>query len=116
MKKKKFALLGALTGICNGLFGSGGGVVAVPLLQKSGVPVKKSHATSLALTLPLSLTSVLFYEGTNNKNFGEAAKLAPFGLAGALIGVLLMKKISPTVLKKIFGVLLVIAGGRMLLP
>ena len=52
-KKLYFYILGAVTGICNGLFGSGGGIAAVPMLQKGGVDVKKSHATSLALTLSL---------------------------------------------------------------
>lgn len=59
-KKLYFYILGTVTGLCNGLFGSGGGIAAVPMLQKGGVDVKKSHATSLALTLPLSVVSAFF--------------------------------------------------------
>ncbi len=117
MKKEKlyFYLLGAVTGICNGLFGSGGGIVAVPMLQKGGVPVKNSHATSLALTLPLSAVSAFFYACGNSFQWSDALPLIPFGLAGALAGSLLMKKIPNTLLKKVFGILLIISGGRMLL-
>lgn len=113
--KLYFYLLGAVTGICNGLFGSGGGIVAVPMLQKGGVSVKKSHATSLALTLPLSAASAYFYASGNAFQWSEALPLIPFGLIGAVIGSMLMKKISCTLLKRIFGVLLIISGGRLLL-
>ena len=37
MKKKGkvfYSFLGALTGFANGLFGSGGGIIAVPMLEK----------------------------------------------------------------------------------
>ena len=117
MKKGKlyFSILGAITGVCNGLFGSGGGIVAVPMLQKGDVPTKNSHATSLALTLPLSLVSAFFYASEGDFQWGYALKLIPLGLAGAVLGSLLMKKIPTKLLKQIFGVLLIISGGRMLL-
>ena len=60
MKKIYFYILGAVTGAVNGIFGSGGGVVAVPMLNGAGIEAKKSHATSLALTLPLSVISAFF--------------------------------------------------------
>ena len=47
--------------------------------------------------------------------WGDALPLIPFGLAGAVIGGLLMKKIPNTLLKRIFGVILIISGGRLLL-
>ncbi len=114
-KKLYFYILGAVTGICNGLFGSGGGIAAVPMLQKGGVDVKKSHATSLALTLPLSVVSAFFYAYKSSFRWGDALPLIPFGLAGAVVGGLLMKKIPNTLLKRIFGVILIISGGRLLL-
>ena len=114
-KKSYYYLLGSVTGICNGLFGSGGGIAAVPLLKKGGAPVKKAHATSLALTLPLSVVSAFFYAYERNFQWGDALPLIPFGLAGAALGGILMKKIPNTLLKRIFGVILIISGGRLLL-
>lgn len=117
MKKGKiyFYIVGVVTGLCNGLFGSGGGIAAVPMLQKGGVDVKNSHATSLALTLPLSVISAFFYAYDKSFRWGDALPLIPFGLAGAVLGGALMKKIPTSALKKVFGVILIISGGRLLL-
>lgn len=116
-KFKKYYLycLGAVTGIANGLFGSGGGIVAVPMLQKYGVSTKKSHSESLAVTLPLSVVSAVFYSVKGSFRWQDVLPLIPFGLAGAVIGCYLMKKISNKLLRRIFGIILIIAGGRMLL-
>ena len=52
---------GALIGLLNGFFGSGGGILAVTLLQKQGLPSRQAHATSIAIILPLSLVSLAVY-------------------------------------------------------
>ena len=61
IKKFYFYILGAVTGIINGIFGSGGGIIAVPMLDKAGFEPKSSHASSIAITLPLSIVSAIFY-------------------------------------------------------
>lgn len=113
--KNKMGLLGAAAGLANGFFGSGGGIIAVPMLKKAGFEPKKAHAGSLALTLPLSAVSALFYLGNKSFDYMSAVKLIPFGLAGAAAGAFLMKRIPVRLLSGIFGLLLVIAGVRNLL-
>lgn len=113
-EKNKMRLLGGLAGIANGFFGSGGGIIAVPMLKKAGFEAKKAHAGSLALTLPLSVISAFFYMGNGNFQWQSAVELIPFGLAGAVLGTFLMKKIPVRLLSGIFGLLLVIAGVRNL--
>lgn len=119
MKQKKsmgklyFCILGIVTGVANGLFGSGGGIIAVPMLQKSGLKVKESHATSLALTLPLSIVSGFFYYDTVKYIFSDTLILIFFGLIGSIIGGILIKKIKAEYLKKAFGLLLIISGVRL---
>ena len=117
MKKGKifFSILGGLTGFANGLFGSGGGVIAVPMLNSADIEQKKAHATSLALTLPFSVVSMIFYASKNSFDLFDALPLIPFGLIGAVIGSVFLKKIPAKPLKIIFGVFLIIAGGRMIL-
>ncbi|HEX3028776.1 MAG TPA: sulfite exporter TauE/SafE family protein [Clostridia bacterium] len=115
IRKFFFYILGLVSGVANGLFGSGGGVILVPMLEKSGIEVKKSHASSLAITLPLSIVSAIFYSLRGSFEFSDALPLIPFGLVGALMGGLLLKKISSVWLKRIFGILLIIAGGRLIL-
>ena len=58
----KFAVTGGLAGLCNGLFGAGGGLFLVPLLtQWAGLEQRKAFATSVAVILPLSLVSAAVY-------------------------------------------------------
>jgi uncharacterized membrane protein YfcA len=109
--KKSF--LGTCTGIVNGLFGSGGGMIAVPMLESQGIETKKSHATSIALILPLSIISTIFYSRSGSIDWKTALSLIPLGLCGAIVGSILMKKIKSVWLKKIFGLLLIIAGVRL---
>lgn len=112
IKKRLMLLTGAVTGFANGLFGSGGGIIAVPMLKKSGFETKKAHACSLAVTLPLSAVSAIFYAADNTIEWKYAISLVPFGIAGALFGVYTMKKIPSVWLSRIFGLLLIAAGAR----
>ena len=109
INKKCFnALTGIAVGICNGFFGSGGGMIAVPMLEKGGSEAKKAHAT-----LPLSIISGLVYFKGGSLDFSQAVKFIPLGLAGAAVGAMLMKKLSNSLLKRIFGALMIIAGVRI---
>ncbi|MDR0992716.1 MAG: sulfite exporter TauE/SafE family protein [Ruminococcus sp.] len=109
-----FAAAGFVIGTINGVFGSGGGVAAVPALEHAKIPVKKAHASSLAVTLPLSIVSAVVYSGSGDFPIKDALVLIPFGLAGAIIGSLVLKKIKNVWLKRIFGVLLIGSGAYML--
>lgn len=43
LKNTLSAVGGFLSGAVNGLLGAGGGMIAVPMLAKSGLEAKKSH-------------------------------------------------------------------------
>ncbi|MFA5658970.1 MAG: sulfite exporter TauE/SafE family protein [Oscillospiraceae bacterium] len=115
LKRFYFYFLGALTGLANGLFGSGGGSISVPLLEKGGLESHKAHATSIAITLPLSIISAILYFKKGHFDLSEALKYIPGGLAGAIAGGLLLKKIPDKALRQIFGAILIISGARLLL-
>ena len=113
--KSYFYLVGGVTGIANGLFGSGGGMLSVPLLENTNLEAKKAHASSIAITLPLSVISTIIYSVKGHINYPLALKFIPLGLLGAIVGSWLLKRISNKLLKKIFGVILIISGIRMLM-
>ncbi len=113
MKKLYFCILGIVTGITNGLFGSGGGIIAVPILKRFGLSIKEAHATSLALTLSLSIVSCFFYIKSLSFSVTSLVYIVCFGLAGAFLGGILMKKLPSAYLKKAFGVILIISGIRL---
>ena len=107
-------LEGGLCGLLNGFFGSGGGVIAVPVLEREGCSTKDAHASSVALILVLSLVTAIFYGFGGRLNFGAAWQYVPFGAAGALFGALFLRKINSRRLKKLFGALIVAAALRSL--
>ncbi len=107
-------LRGIFCGLLNGFFGSGGGVIAVPIMEKEGCGTREAHASSVALILVLSLVTAVFYFGSGNLDFAEAWKYIPYGAAGALVGSLFLRKIQTKWLHKIFGLLIIAASLRML--
>ena len=119
MKLKKnewFPLaFGGLIGIVNGLFGAGGGMVAVPLLKKVGFSQTDAHANAVAVILPITIVSAVLYIIKGYVNFSDAVLYMPTGVIGSLIGTMILRKISPFYLKKIFGFFMIYAGVRLLL-
>ncbi len=114
-KNLKSALIGGVSGILNGLFGSGGGIAAVPLLESTGIEARKSHATSVVLIFFLSIAATIGYWLGGSMDFATALKLIPSGLLGAAIGSVLLKKVDNNLLRRIFGAVMLISGVRMLL-
>jgi len=120
MKKDKsrnliFAAGMTAAGLINGLLGSGGGMLAVPALERSDVEANRAHATSVAVMLPLSAVSAFFYLRSGGVSIRDALPYIPGGIVGALIGVMLLRRVKPGLLRKIFGGLAVYSGMRILL-
>ena len=115
MKKGKgyFYFLGAVAGVLNGLFGSGGGTVVVPMLQGADIESKKCHATSIAIILPLSFFSALFLMNGLDFSWGTAFSYLPLGIVGAVIGAFLLKKIPNGLLRRIFGGIIIFYAVRL---
>ncbi|MBO5266390.1 MAG: sulfite exporter TauE/SafE family protein [Ruminiclostridium sp.] len=111
----KSLFIGGISGILNGLFGSGGGIAAVPLLESTGIEPKKSHATSVALIFCLSIAATIGYYIGGNLNFRAALSYIPSGLLGAAVGATLLKKADNGILRRIFGGVMIISGIRMIL-
>ena len=109
----KYAGLGLVSGVLNGLFGAGGGVVVVPMLEKFGVDTKKSHATSVAIILPASVVSAYLYFSAGHLDLARVGCYLPGGLIGAAVGAWLLKKIRNKWLKVAFALLIIAGAVRM---
>ena len=116
MKKENKILIiaGFLAGILNGLFGAGGGIVAVEALKKNGLDQKEAQSTSIAVILPLCILSAIIYSLNAMPDFKTILILILPGLIGAFFGTFLMKKMSCRLLKKVFCLFLIYAGVRMI--
>ena len=110
----KKIFMGVICGLLNGLFGSGGGVAAVPLLEAAKLEAKESHATSVALIFVLSLATTISYFLGDKLDFAMAWSYIPYGLVGAIAGAVMLKKIPNSLLRRIFGVIILFAAFRIL--
>ncbi len=106
---------GTLVGFLNGFFGSGGGVLAVPIFEKDGAEPNEAHATSVAFIFTLSLVTAFFYGFSGILDFKAAWRFIPWGVLGAVTGAAFLKKIKASALKRVFGGIITIAAVRMLL-
>lgn len=106
---------GVIIGVVNGLLGAGGGMLAVPLLKKSGLEQKEAHATSIAVILPLSVISAATYLLKGSVTLSDSIPYLLPGAIGAVIGAVLLGKISDKWLRRVFGVFMIWAGIRLLM-
>ncbi len=106
--------IGLITGLANGLFGSGGGTVVVPCMEKYlDIDAHKSHATAIAIILPLSVLSAVIYLFKADIPWSETIASSVGGVMGGFIGAKLLNKISGRWLHIIFGAAMLAAAVRM---
>lgn len=118
-KKSKSALLyiaaGIPVGLVNSLLGAGGGMLAVPILKKTGMDQKSAHANAVAVILPITVLSAALYIWRGYVSISDSLIYIPTGLIGAFIGTKLLSKISGLWLRRIFGAFMIYAGVRMVI-
>lgn len=113
--KKKALLWGIPIGFINGFFASGGGIVAVLVLQKFfSLDEKKAHATSIMIILPLTIAGVVVYTAAGFSDMPVIIKTAAGAAVGALLGAKLLSRLSGKFIRIGFGVVMVAASVRML--
>ena len=116
-KKVIFIILAStLIGFTNGFFGGGGGMLCVPLLEKSlNISNKRAHATTIAVIVPLSLVSSIVYFLKNDLNVFDLLYTSIGVFIGGALGAVLLKKFSGKVIRVIFALLMLIAGIKMVI-
>lgn len=110
-------LIGLLAGILSGLVGVGGGIIMVPMLVLLlGFSQHQAQGTSLTvLVVPVTALAVFNYYKEGYINWKYAAIIAVFFVVGSYFGSKLAVGIDQKMLKKIFGVILILVAGKMLL-
>lgn len=113
--KKSRLLWGIPIGFINGFFASGGGIVAVLVLQKFfSLDEKKAHATSILIILPLTIAGLLVYTMAGFSDVPTVIKTAAGAALGALLGAKLLSRLSGRFIRIGFGVVMVIASAKMI--
>lgn len=112
----KIMLIGLGTGLCNGLFGAGGGMVAVPsMVHLLKLDEHEAHATAIAVILPLVMISSYIYFRNGYLDLGKAVPVAAGGVIGGAIGAFFLHRIPSKWLHRIFALFMIAAAIRLIL-
>lgn len=108
-------IIGSVTGIVNGLFGGGGGMILVPaltfFLKKQP---KIAHATALLIILPMSIVSSILYASFGNFDTSIGVPVIVGTTVGGAVGSIILPKLSSKIVVVSFAIVMIIAGGKML--
>ena len=110
------ALLGLLTGVLSGLLGLGGAVIVIPsLIFLFGLDQHMAQGTTLAMMLPpVTVLAVLHYHKEGHVDWKIAVLLSAGFFLGGLIGSRVATTIDPAMLKKAFGIMLLVISLKMI--
>jgi uncharacterized membrane protein YfcA len=114
VKPWKLVLIGLVAGLLSGGFGVGGGIVLVPLLLAVGFDRHRSHATSLASIFPIAIAGALSFALAGNVELGLGVAVGVGGVVGSIVGASVMNKLSTRSLSIFFGLIILVAGIRMI--
>ena len=110
-------VIGILAGILSGFVGVGGGVIIVPaLVYALSMSQHEAQGTSLfILLLPVGILAVNNYWKTGNINWKFGLIVGITFVLGGYIGSKIALRISPAIVKLIFGVIMAYVSFRMIL-
>ncbi len=110
------AVIGIITGFMAGMLGIGGAIIMIPaLVFFLGLTQQAAQGTSLAVMLPpIGIIAAFNYYKAGQVNIKFALILAATFLVGSYFGSKLAINIPQPVLKKIFGILLLLVAAKML--
>ena len=107
--------LAILIGMVLGALGSGGAILALPILvYVAGLPVKQAVAVSQLVVGVASLVGTLLQWRLGRVVWKEVLLFGVAGIPATSVGALLSDQMEPQVLMIGFAVVVMVAGGRML--
>ena len=109
-------LLGFAVGVVSGIIGIGGGILLIPaLIWLLGMSQRKAQGTSLAaLLLPVGIFAFWTYYREGNADLRVGLLIAAGFAIGGLFGGFGAQYIPELWLRRIFAVVLIAVGAKML--
>jgi uncharacterized membrane protein YfcA len=111
-------VLGSVAGIVSGLLGLGSGTILIPgMIFIFSIPQKSAQGTALAVMVPMVLVGAIRYKLNPevNVNMYHVLLIAVGAVAGAFLGTMLIRYAPTAVLRRVFGVFIIIVGLKMIL-
>ncbi len=109
-------MIGLLAGFVSGGLGVGGGIIIIPaLLFIMGFTQHQAQGTSLAIMVaPIGLIAAFNYYKQGYVNIKFAAIILIAFFIGSYFGSAVAVNIPGKALQKVFGVMLLVAGAKMI--
>ena len=107
--------LGLAAGVRSGVFGVGGGILFVPTLLLLGLGQVEAGATSLLAIVPTAATGALRQRSYGNLRVRAAVIIGAVSILGAELGVQIATRVDEEVIRRAFGVLLLLVAARLAL-
>jgi uncharacterized membrane protein YfcA len=106
----KNIILAFVSGITNGMFGTGGGVLALPLLERITENKRIAHEGVSLFILPLAILSAALYR----KDIGlyTISFLSIGAFIGGVTGALLSSKFKLKYIRLLFGIVIIYIGVK----
>ncbi len=110
-------VIGLVAGVASGTLGIGGGIIIVPaLMVLLGLTQHQAQGTSLALMLPpIGILAAINYYKAGHINIKYAIILSATFLIGGYLGSKFALNIDGKILKKVFGVFMIIVAIKMII-
>lgn len=108
--------IGLLAGFMSGLVGIGGGIIIVPVLVYLGFNQAMAQGTVLFMFLfPIGILGVYNYYQKGYIDYRTAFVIASTFIVGSYFGSKLAVSIDQQLLKRIFGLFIILIGLKMIL-
>jgi uncharacterized membrane protein YfcA len=109
-------VIGLVAGILSGLVGVGGGILMVPMFVIFlGITQHNAQGMSLAVMLPpVTFFAVYNYHQAGNIDWRMALIVSAVFIVGGFFGSKIALKIDQLTLKRIFGVMMLIASIKLI--
>ncbi|MCW5823337.1 MAG: sulfite exporter TauE/SafE family protein [Cyanobacteria bacterium TGS_CYA1] len=112
--KARLALLGVTTGLMAGFFGIGGGFILIPaLVYLAGMSLKEAFGTSLCVVSIVSIPGTITHALLGHVDYWLMMVMMLTTVPASLLGSAIALRTKDSVLKKAFGIIMLIVAITM---
>ena len=112
----KLVGVGVVSGLINGFFGAGGGLLLVPMISLvKKDDSKTAHATTLVCVMFMCIASSIIYFVKKQLDYKLILVCGIGSLIGSLLGTKLLNKLKNNIIDLVFAGVLVLAGIFMII-
>ncbi len=112
-----YILVGLIAGTASGLIGIGGGIIVIPcLVYLFGFSQQTAQGTTLAMMIPpIGLLAAIAYYKQGHVNLIVAGLICLGFILGGYLGAKFAVNLPEHILRKIFGVFILLIAGYMII-